>query len=104
MNVTWYYGLSEGNENILLGTDINLNNGTVDETLLQAVNRSISYYWRIQVTDETHYVNESFYFATEYESIPMIPTSNNYFIVFAIIGLLGLFGAVGLYETRRRRY
>jgi len=65
MNISWYYGLSEGAENILLGSDNNIGNSTQNEMFITASSRSTMYYWRVQADDGTTYVNETFNFRTE---------------------------------------
>jgi len=91
MNITWYYGLTQGSETIPLGTDTLFTNSTQTELFHIANTRSTWYYWRIQVDDGTHHINDSFYFRTE--GYPggggyVMPTGGT-------IGYIGIFGLVG---------
>jgi len=64
MNISWYYG-SEGNENILLGTDSNIVNSTQSQLNFNASSRTTDYYWRIQVDDGSVFENYTYTFQTE---------------------------------------
>ena len=92
MNISWYYGLSSGNENILLGSDTNIINSTQNELLFAATERSTPYYWKIVVDDGTHYQNETFVFQTEGygAGYSYQPTANSLWV----IGILGMVGFV----------
>ena len=65
MNITWYYGLFEGDETILLGTDTNITNSTQNELFFIASGRATNYYWRVHVNDGAEHINETFNFKTE---------------------------------------
>jgi len=89
MNVSFYYGTTEGNENTLLGTDNNVANGSYSQSFFQASNRSTTYYWRIQVDDGETYINETFEFKTEgFPGGTVGQPSGNY--IYGVIGLLGI--------------
>jgi len=99
MNVSWYYGLTEGNENILLGTDNNFVNSTQTELFYPAIDRVTTYYWRVQVDDGTNYVNETFSFRTV--GYPGGGTGGGGSTVIGIVGLFGLIGIISIFLRRR---
>jgi len=103
MNISWYYGLSLGNETILLGTENNINNGTFTELFYPAINRTTSYYWRVQADDGTNYLNETYSFTTEgYPTVPM-PTNIGLAIIGIIFGTLGILSFFMISNKRRKR-
>ncbi len=98
MNISWY------NDITLLGTESSVNNGTYSELFLVAVNRSTNYTLNITVNDELGtWVNETIEFRTERRSVGMTESNNVLTFVFAVIGLLGLFGGLGYIRRRRKR-
>ena len=99
MNISWYYGLTLGSENILLGNDTNIVNSTQNELFYPASTRSTTYYWRVMADDGTTYINETFSFRTEGYAGVKLPNNN-----LAIIGVgLGVFGLLALILVLRRR-
>jgi hypothetical protein len=91
MNISWYYGTSQGAENTLLGSDVNITNGTVDELCYQASSYNTVYYWRVMVNDgEGLWVNDTFSFTTD-SNITMISRGANV----GIVGAIGIFGILG---------
>jgi len=99
MNVTWYYGLSEGNETILIETDENITNSTQSCLLYIASDSYTTYYWRVWVNDGTNNINETFSFTTE-GLMGISPRSS-----IGIVGVIGIFGVLGFVFVivRRRR-
>jgi len=103
MNISWYYGLSQGNENNLLGTDTNQNNGTVTELFYSATNRTTTYYWRVQVDDGTTYVNDSFYFKTEGTPTGIVPPNRSLAIIAMMFGVFGIISMLMFNKKRKKR-
>jgi len=103
LNVSIYYGLTEGNENTLLGTDSLVGNGTYDQTFFQASGRATRYYWRIQADDGETYVNETFNFRTEgFPGGSIGQPSGSY--IFGVIGILGIaLLPLVLWKLKKRR-
>jgi len=100
MNISWYYGLSEGNETLLLGSENNISNGTFTELFYPATNRTTVYYWRVMANDGTNWINETYSFTTEgYPTVPM-PTN----IGLALIGIIfGTLGIVSLFMVQKKK-
>jgi len=86
MNISWYYG-TQGNENTLLGTDVNFTNSTQSELNWNASNRVTDYYWRVMINDGTNYVNYSFEFQTEGYN-PGINMDRGIWMIFAIMFII----------------
>lgn len=64
MNYSIFYGLSEGNENILINSSQNVVNNTFNSLFFQASDYSTVYYWRVMLDDGLFYTNYTFNFRT----------------------------------------
>ena len=101
MNVSWYFGYTLGNEDILIGTDTNISDGIQYDLLFLAVNRSTTYYWKIVLNDGVgNWENKTYIFTTEGYGGGGGSGGRN---VMGIIGLIGILGIIGYFMSNRRR-
>jgi len=102
MNISWYYGLSEGNETIFLGFDNDIVNSTQNELFYTAINHSTNYFWRIQVDDGINVGNRTYHFMTD-SDVSFISGGSSAGIV-GIVGIIGVVGLIFVMTSRKRRY
>jgi hypothetical protein len=103
MNISWYYGASEGSENTLLDTDANISNCTIDELYYSASDYNTEYFWRVMAWDgEGVYVNETYTFNTSGFSAG--PSRNSLWIIGVLFGIFGLVSMFILKEKKVRRF
>jgi len=76
-NISWYYGLSSGNETNLIDTDNNINNGTYTVLFYQVDNYTTFYYWRVWLNDGVHHVNYTYSFKTKNLGAGVMPQRNS---------------------------
>ena len=95
MNISWYL------DNVLLGSEVNVSNGTYSELLLSATSRGSSYTLTIKANDGSNWQNESFSFKSEgyAGSVGFQPSSN----IFGFLGLLGLVGLLFIFKKKKNK-
>jgi len=102
MNVSWYWGTTEGDENTLIGSDSGFVNSTQSELFFASTGRRTVYYWRVMVDDGSYYENNTFNFTTASVGGGGVSVRDSTALGIAcgalMLGSLGLFGFV-----RRRR-
>lgn len=94
MNYTVYIGNSSMNTTTVLASANGVGNGTYNHLHVLAVNNTEDYFWKVYVTDETLFVNETFTFYVSLSMGGFFALGSNFAFVLAIGGWI--FGVAGL--------
>lgn len=108
MNISWYFGVSSGNENILLGSNNSVNNGTYSISCYLAGAGSTTYFWKICVNDGDVWQNESYSFTTGISSDAIVMSSGDrdmaMVTVFLFVGLMvGMIIPINILRNKKRQ-
>ena len=102
MDISLYYGLTEGNETILFGTYSNMNNCTILQLLENATSRSTNYYWRVNINDGSNQSNFTFSFKTEGLSGAGATSYPYPSYGVGLLGVLGIFGLISFLFVKKK--
>ena len=101
MNYTIYVGNSSLNTSTVLGSGVNVSNGTYFYNNYYTASNYTSYWWRVYVNDSVHSLNESFVFTTTRSGGGMVNTGGSAFAVAAGGMMIGIIALVFVFSRRR---
>ena len=102
MNYTIYWGENQHNLTTNISYGNLINNGTYYDSFTNASNYGSTYYWSVNATDGTIWVNESYNFKTRREAIGGLGGGN--YMIPLVIGCMGFLIFFLIFMGRKKRY